>query len=209
VTFKVLIDDNFHYMDESERHAAGEFASLKEALGAAQTIVDEDLSSTYQPGMSLAELWTSYAMFGEDPFIVSPEPGGVAFSAREYARQRAAELCAGTVEAAPPTWACACENLFVDHTGLTQVDRFADRHDCEVSLSACRQCSRVWMEYRVEEPHHAGSARWWRAQVADESRSMVTPERARTYLQSCTWCFIGGSYYGGGARREKAPIAVF
>ena len=86
MTFKVLVDDNFHYMDDSERYVAGEFATLAEALATAQKIVDEYLSSAFRPGIGAQELGESYLMFGEDPFIVSAEATGVAFSAREYAR---------------------------------------------------------------------------------------------------------------------------
>ena len=93
VTFKVLVDDNFHYMDESERYAAGEFATLDEAIAAAQRIVDEYLASAYKPGMTEDELLASYAMFGDDPFIVTAEVSGIPFRARDYARQRVAEMC--------------------------------------------------------------------------------------------------------------------
>lgn len=95
MTYKVLVDDNFHYMDESERYAAGEFATLDEALAVARKIVDEWLASAYTPGMTADALMASYAMFGDDPFIVSREASGILFSARDYARQRVAELCAG------------------------------------------------------------------------------------------------------------------
>ena len=91
MTFKVLVDDNFHYMDESERHAAGEFATLAEAIAAAQSIVDEYLASAFTIGMTSDELMASYAMFGDDPFIVGNEVSGVPFSGREYARQRAVD----------------------------------------------------------------------------------------------------------------------
>ena len=29
MTYKVFVDDNFHYMDESERYALGEYATLE------------------------------------------------------------------------------------------------------------------------------------------------------------------------------------
>ena len=46
--------------------------------------------------MSAAELFTSYALFGEDPFIVATPAEGtdVLFSARDYASRRCDELCA-------------------------------------------------------------------------------------------------------------------
>ena len=91
--FKVMVDDNFHYMDESERYSAGEFATLDEALAVAKGIVDEFLISAYEPGISADELMSGYVMFGEDPFIVTAEVPGVVFSARDYARERVADMC--------------------------------------------------------------------------------------------------------------------
>jgi hypothetical protein len=88
-----MVDDNFHYMDESERYSAGEFATLAEALAVAKGIVDEYLTSAYQRGISADDLMASYVMFGEDPFIVTAEVPGVVFSARDYARKRVAEMC--------------------------------------------------------------------------------------------------------------------
>ena len=94
--YKVLVDDNFHFMDESERYELGEFESLDAAIEASKRIVDEFLLSGYQPGMTAQELYQAYTGFGEDPFIVSPstEQTEIPFSAWDYARQRCAEMCA-------------------------------------------------------------------------------------------------------------------
>ena len=94
MAYKVFVDDNFHYMDEGERYLHGEFATAADAIAAARKIVDEYLTSAIQPGMSADELFTSYALFGEDPFIVANGDEGVKFSAREYAGQRCDALCA-------------------------------------------------------------------------------------------------------------------
>lgn len=93
--YKVLVDDNFNYMDESERYELGEFPTLDAAIEASQRIVDEYLASACQPGMTADALLTSYLMFGEDPFIIATESeqGGVLFSARDYARRRCEEMC--------------------------------------------------------------------------------------------------------------------
>jgi hypothetical protein len=93
--YKVLVDDNFDYMDESRRYELGEFHSLDAALEASRKIVDEYLLSTYQPGMTARALYESYMTFGEDPFIVAiPLHGtGILFSAWDYAKQRCDELC--------------------------------------------------------------------------------------------------------------------
>jgi hypothetical protein len=93
--YKVLVDDNFHYMDESERYELGVFPSLEAAIEASKQIVDEYLRSAHQPGMTTEALLTSYLFFGDDPYIVTTagEATGVLFSARDYARQRCEELC--------------------------------------------------------------------------------------------------------------------
>lgn len=98
--YKVLIDDNFHYQDESERVTHGVFGPLEEALAACRRIVDEFLAGGLEPGMSPAALYERYTMFGDDPFVVpvDPKDAPVSFSAWEYARQRCEEM-AGSIGA--------------------------------------------------------------------------------------------------------------
>jgi hypothetical protein len=94
MSFRVLVDDNFHYMDVDARTTLGDFETLEAAVAAAQALVDEWLTSAYQPGMSADEFYQGYIGFGEDPFIVAPGLSGVPFSAWNYARERCAALCA-------------------------------------------------------------------------------------------------------------------
>jgi len=91
--FQVFVDDNFHYMDESERYRLGGFPTCEAAIEACIRIVDEYLDSAYQPGMDAGELWQSYSMFGEDPFVIAPAGATCKFSAWDYARERCKELC--------------------------------------------------------------------------------------------------------------------
>ncbi|RQH12687.1 hypothetical protein [Bradyrhizobium sp. RP6] len=92
--YQVLIDDNFHYQDESERVKHGVFATPEEAVAACRSIVDEYLTDAFKPGMTADALFESYTLFGEDPFIVPDGPGDatIKFSAWDYARQRCAEI---------------------------------------------------------------------------------------------------------------------
>ena len=69
--YEVYVDDNFHYMDESERYKLGDFETCEEAVAACKKIVDEFLEQGYEKGMSFKELYEGYIGFGEDPFIVS------------------------------------------------------------------------------------------------------------------------------------------
>ncbi|SHG79307.1 hypothetical protein SAMN05443248_2674 [Bradyrhizobium erythrophlei] len=92
--YRVLIDDNFHYQDESERVTHGVFATADEALAACRSIVDQSLTGAFEPGMSATDLYERYTLFGDDPFIVvlDPKDTPVAFSAWDYARERCAVI---------------------------------------------------------------------------------------------------------------------
>jgi hypothetical protein len=89
-SYQVLIDDNFHYQDESERITHGTFQSAAEAVAACQAIVDEFLIGALKPGMSAAALYEVYKSFGDDPFVmtVDPKDARVPFSAWLYAEER-------------------------------------------------------------------------------------------------------------------------
>lgn len=90
--YKVIVADNYHYMDESENYELGSFETLEAAIAASKKVVDECLESACRQGVSADELLKGYLMFGEDPYIVGPDIVGVPFSARDYARQRCGEL---------------------------------------------------------------------------------------------------------------------
>ncbi|MDA9396285.1 hypothetical protein WN73_37880 [Bradyrhizobium sp. CCBAU 45394] len=92
--YQVLIDDNFHYQDESERVKHGVFATSEEAVAACRSIVDGYLTDTFRPGMTADALFESYTLFDEDPFIATegPEDAHVKFPAWDYARQRCSEI---------------------------------------------------------------------------------------------------------------------
>jgi hypothetical protein len=86
--FIVMVDDNFHFMDEDSRYCLGEFDNEAEALAAARQVVDRFLLENYKSGMTAEELWEGYANFGEDPWISNHS-----FSAWEYARKRCLVIC--------------------------------------------------------------------------------------------------------------------
>ena len=88
--YKVLIDDNFHFMNEEYRGTGGEFATAAEAIAECKEIVDECLKPMLQPGMTPAALYEQYEGFGDDPFVVPVDPNDapVAFTAWAYAKER-------------------------------------------------------------------------------------------------------------------------
>jgi hypothetical protein len=90
-----MVDDNFHYMDESERWELGVFASAEAALAACRRLVDRSLVESYKAGATASELFEHYKSFGDDPFIVALDDAPrLKFSAWTYAQERAAELSA-------------------------------------------------------------------------------------------------------------------
>lgn len=90
--YKVMVDDNFHYMDPEERYTLGEFETLDEAIRACKSIVDDFLEHDYVPGMTAEKLYGRYTSFGEDPFVFTGR-GEVPFSAWTYAKERCDEIC--------------------------------------------------------------------------------------------------------------------
>lgn len=90
--FKVFIDDNFHYMDESERYEHGAYETYEEAVTACKLLLDDVLSDTREEGKSAEDLINSYMMFGEDPFVAPVPDDTKTFSAWEYVKQHYEKL---------------------------------------------------------------------------------------------------------------------
>ncbi len=84
ISYRVVVADNFHYMDDSENYTPGSFISIEDVVAAAKTVVDEYPASAYEPGMNSSALNDSYRSFSNDRFFVGPEPRGTLFSASEY-----------------------------------------------------------------------------------------------------------------------------
>jgi hypothetical protein len=89
MSYKVFVDDNFHYMDEEDRYLLGEFETFEAAIAACQQVVNDFLEQAYKAGMSAEELYQRYVDFGQDPFIVG---GDSRFSAWDYAKEQSARI---------------------------------------------------------------------------------------------------------------------
>jgi len=92
--YRVLINDNAHYMDESQRADHGVFGDADGAIAACKEIVDDELNTMWKPGTTAKELYKLYVAFGPDPFVVphSPNDPDVEFSAWTYAKKRCKDL---------------------------------------------------------------------------------------------------------------------
>ena len=93
--YKVMVDDNFHYLDEDERSEQGTYVTLEEALAVCRALVDKSLFASYRPGLSADELYSAYMDFGDDPFIVVLDgvDDRAKFSGWAYAKERCAVIC--------------------------------------------------------------------------------------------------------------------
>lgn len=94
-----MVDDNFHFMDEDERWTAGNYGSLRGALDKCLQMVGQDLRKDYRADTTATDLYESYTMMGDDPFITGPMK--TVFSAWNYAKELA-EFLAGKAEEAVP-----------------------------------------------------------------------------------------------------------
>ena len=68
--YRVVTADNFHYMDDDERHEHGTYDTSEEALAACRAIVETSVKAQLEPGMSAEALFKRYQDFGNDPFIL-------------------------------------------------------------------------------------------------------------------------------------------
>ena len=88
----VMVDDNFHPLDQSERYELGKYASFAEAVLACKRIVDAFLTNEYKPGMTAEDLFYDYRIFGESPFILNSSDE-LDFCASDYAGVKSLEIC--------------------------------------------------------------------------------------------------------------------
>lgn len=88
--YRVLVDDNFHYMDESERYSSGDYDTAEEAVAKCKEIVDGFIDDAAKKAKSAADLYDSYQLFGEDPYVEGPTE--VDFSAWDYAKERSEQI---------------------------------------------------------------------------------------------------------------------
>ena len=86
--------DNYHYMDEAEAYNKGDYKTFEEAEEKARSVVVEVISDFYRNGIEADKLMSYFAMFGEEPVILSDN--GLKkvrdFSARNYAQQLVDEI---------------------------------------------------------------------------------------------------------------------
>ena len=69
--YTVMVDENFHYMDEEHRYKYGEFSTYEKAVAACKKIVDEELRDMLKQGV------IPTALVGDSLIIDTFESGAV------------------------------------------------------------------------------------------------------------------------------------
>lgn len=88
------IYDNYHFMDEEEAYNSGSYDTYEEAVVAAKIRIDDGIAYDLEFGIKPEELYLYFSLFGESPVVIPNDPKVVeAFSAYDYARTRAEEIC--------------------------------------------------------------------------------------------------------------------
>lgn len=106
-----------------------------------------------------------------------------------------------------PAEPCGClsapRQFLSDEKGLGMDESFA-----EVSLLVCQVCGRRWLRYFYEVEAFSASGRWYLGALDAEQAERVTAANAKAMLESLSWYFYGGSYYGGKSGRTSGRISL-
>lgn len=68
--FELFVDDNCHHMDDDERYLHGTYDTYEEAVAATKKIIDNCLAGVDHTGMTSEQLYSGWAHYGDNPFIV-------------------------------------------------------------------------------------------------------------------------------------------
>ncbi len=104
-SYKVFVDDNFHYMDSNYRTVAGTFDSLEEAIRTCKHITIRSVMDQFEPGISAARMKEKYIAFGKDPYIISTAQNRIddalPFSAWSFVTEDLCAMIIGEMQNSP------------------------------------------------------------------------------------------------------------
>jgi hypothetical protein len=106
-----------------------------------------------------------------------------------------------------PRQACACfaapPTRLISASGLGLDSRLA-----EVAVLICQDCGQHWLRYFYEVEAFTGSGRWYLGAITPEQFATLTPDQAKSMLESLNWYYYGGSYYEGRNGRISGNIIL-
>ncbi len=106
-----------------------------------------------------------------------------------------------------PRQACAC--FAAPPTRLISAsDLGLDSRLAEVAVLICQDCGQHWLRYFYEVEAFTGSGRWYLGAITPEQFATLTPDQAKSMLESLNWYYYGGSYYEGRNGRTSGNIIL-
>lgn len=157
LTYKVLLDENWDYCMHGERPyraCIGTFDTYEQARQCAQGIVNGNLSDAIDRGKTAEEALLNWSIHGSEPFIRPGPPLGIErFSARNYARQRSADIVDGLAKLISRHEAPLVEELGA--SGLCEMSNQGedDDRDCDHNYDGFAYCSDDEWAYDKESQH--------------------------------------------------------
>ena len=92
--YRLVVYDNFHYMDDDEPYEKGEYETYELALADAKSMIESFLEFNWKNGMTPDQLIDVFNDFGEEPTIIPRNnDNGEIFSARKYVNEIAESIC--------------------------------------------------------------------------------------------------------------------
>lgn len=94
MAFYVVAVNRVNMMGSRPRDV-GKFEERKDAVAAAQRVIDEWMSKQLKPGMDHRDLFSRFLEFGDVPSVFGDQGHtlGTAFDYTQYALERAKQLC--------------------------------------------------------------------------------------------------------------------
>ena len=155
MTYKVLLDENWDYCMHGERPyraCVGTFDTYEQARECAQGIVNGNLSDAIDRGKTAEEALLNWSIHGSEPFIrPGPPPGIERFSARNYARQRSADIVDGLAKVMSRHETPLVEELGA--SGQCELSQQGDDDDCDHNYDGFAYCSDDEWVYDKESQH--------------------------------------------------------
>jgi len=92
---------------------------------------------------------------------------------------------------------CPCRSGDTFYQNFDERSVGVDRDFGEVTVSRCKRCGQLWLNYLMEYEYLTGAGRWFRGPITPKVAASVTAANATKLLEKLDWYFRGGSAFGG------------
>jgi len=110
-------------------------------------------------------------------------------------------------EGPQPNHVGSCGCFSAPHDYISQDNELGmDENFALVILLVCPVCGQHWLRYFYEVEAFTASGRWYLGAIPVEQASLLSMENAKATLESLSWYFYGGRYFGGQTGRTSGRI---